>query len=387
MSGLQCKKVIKRAGQVLGGPAAIYLVLVVVMCFGEAVRGGSQIDFLSTFKTVFQALLPFLILLVVFELTAVQLWIRTGRFLIPSIITAVLLGCFILFQVRKDMPWHHDVPPEWHGGLPGLMPPPDEGMPHPGGPPPPPEVGRGGRGGNRPMSPEMMKSLLAVLLVMADFGIVYARTVVDERKRIAELEKEKISQELQYLRNQINPHFFMNTLNNIHSLVDIDPEKAKEVIVELSKLMRYILYDSNQNLITYEKEVNFLRQYVSLMSIRYSDSVKIDLDFPDQMPGVMVPPLLLVNFVENAFKHGISYTSDCSIDISMRPSPSGGLEFDCSNKRHESQDNYGGIGMENVRKRLSLLYGSQYVLEIDRQPEDYHIHLEIPPTQTNTQVK
>ena len=143
---------------------------------------------------------------------------------------------------------------------------------------------------NRPMSPEMMKSLLAVLLVMADFGIVYARTVEDERKRIAELEKEKISQELQYLRNQINPHFFMNTLNNIHSLVDIDPEKAKEVIVELSKLMRYVLYDGDQNLITYEKEANFLRQYVSLMSIRYSDSVKINLDFPEDMPGVMVPP-------------------------------------------------------------------------------------------------
>ena len=383
MSGFKGKKLIKRAGQVLGVPAAIYLVLVVVMCFGEAVRGGNQIDILSTFKTVFLALLPFLILLVVFELTAVQLWIRTGRFLLPGIITVLLLGGFILLQVRKDVPGNLPEPARWHEAPPGHMPPRKDMQ---GGPRMMP--GPKGRPGekNRPMSPEMMKSLLAVLLVMADFGIVYARTVEDERKRIAELEKEKISQELQYLRNQINPHFFMNTLNNIHSLVDIDPEKAKEVIVELSKLMRYVLYDGDQNLITYEKEANFLRQYVSLMSIRYSDSVKINLDFPEDMPGVMVPPLLLVNFVENAFKHGISYTSDSSIDISMRPSPSGGLVFDCSNKRHESRDNYGGIGMENVRKRLSLLYGSQYVLDIDKKPEDYHVHLEIPPTQTNTQV-
>ena len=379
----------------LGVPAAIYMVLVVVMCFGEAVRG-RQIDFLSNLKTVFQALLPFLVLLVAFELTAVQLWTRTGRFLIPGIITVFLLGGFILYQVRDDEPLRREEQPGWHGAEPGHMPPPPDEMLPPlpqagddrpeSGPGPHPEDGPGKKNGNRPMSPEMMKSLLAILLVMADFGIVYARTMEDERKRIAELEKEKISQELQYLRNQINPHFFMNTLNNIHSLVDIDPEKAKDVIVELSKLMRYILYDSDQNLITYEKEANFLRQYVSLMSIRYSDSVKINLDFPDEMPGVMVPPLLLVNFVENAFKHGISYTSDCSIDISMRPSSSGGLVFDCSNKRHESQDNYGGIGMENVRKRLSLLYGSQYVLVIDKQPEDYHIHLEIPSNQVNTQV-
>ena len=247
----------------LGVPAAIYMVLVVVMCFGEAVRG-RQIDFLSNLKTVFQALLPFLVLLVAFELTAVQLWTRTGRFLIPGIITVFLLGGFILYQVRDDEPLRREEQPGWHGAEPGHMPPPPDEMLPPlpqagddrpeSGPGPHPEDGPGKKNGNRPMSPEMMKSLLAILLVMADFGIVYARTMEDERKRIAELEKEKISQELQYLRNQINPHFFMNTLNNIHSLVDIDPEKAKDVIVELSKLMRYILYDSDQNLITYEKE-------------------------------------------------------------------------------------------------------------------------------------
>ena len=118
------------------------------------------------------------------------------------------------------------------------------------------------------------------------------------------LEKENLNQQLEYLKYQINPHFFMNTLNNIHALVDIDPEKAKTTIVELSKMMRYLLYEGNNSLIPLHREVEFLRNYITLMKLRYTDKVKIDTDIPVSLPDRRLPPLLLITFVENAFKHG-----------------------------------------------------------------------------------
>jgi LytS/YehU family sensor histidine kinase len=193
-----------------------------------------------------------------------------------------------------------------------------------------------------------------------------------------ELEKENLNQQLQYLRYQINPHFFMNTLNNIHALVDIDPNEAKECIVELSKLMRYILYEGSKPTIPLDKETEFLKQYVALMRIRYQDNVRINVSLPENIPGVEIPPLLFISFVENAFKHGISYDEDSYIDVHMEVKGDR-LYFDCKNSRHEShQDGHKGIGMENVRKRLNLLYGSNYVLDVKTDEKKYEIFVEIP---------
>lgn len=112
---------------------------------------------------------------------------------------------------------------------------------------------------------------------------------------LKELEHQHLQSELQYLKYQINPHFFMNTLNNIHALVDIDTGKAKSTIVELSKLMRYVLYEASNKTILLSREIQFLENYVTLMSLRYPDRVSIEKNFPLEVPEVQIPPLLFVS--------------------------------------------------------------------------------------------
>lgn len=229
-----------------------------------------------------------------------------------------------------------------------------------------------------PLGPTLMRILMGILIILANVG---AKAYFQYRKkelRMEMLQKENLDQQLQYLRYQINPHFFMNTLNNIHALVDIDPEQAKSSILELSRMMRYILYEGDKPTIPLSKETEFLKHYIYLMRIRYSDSVKIDVDLPEECGNVEVPPLIFVSFVENAFKHGISYETDSFIKVSMALE-SGKLIFKCINSRHgTNQDSHSGIGQSNVRKRLDLLYGQDYTLHIDSNPEIYDILLVIP---------
>ena len=201
---------------------------------------------------------------------------------------------------------------------------------------------------------------------------------------LTQIEKHALERQLQYLKYQVNPHFFMNTLNNIHALVDIDPERAKGSIVELSKLMRYVLYEGNNKLTPLSREVQFLRNYVQLMSMRYNTgNVSISLDAPDVLPDSMLPPLLLVIFVENAFKHGISYRTKSFVEISLQPHGDR-LLFSCRNSRPEIKHDEkmkGGVGLSNVRRRLDLLFPNDYTLDIKEEEDTYTVKLEIPLTQ------
>lgn len=170
----------------------------------------------------------------------------------------------------------------------------------------------------------------------------------------------------------------MNTLNNIHALVDIDTEKAKETIVELSRLMRYMLYESDKRTLPLSKEVQFLRHYVELMRIRYPESVRIELSLPEEESGVQVPPLLFISFVENAFKHGVSYQKDSFITVSLTLERRE-LLFRCSNSNFgKNVDEHHGIGLENVRKRLQLLFGDEYTLAISNMEQRFDVLLTIP---------
>ena len=121
---------------------------------------------------------------------------------------------------------------------------------------------------------------------------------------------QNIQAEMYYLKHQINPHFFMNTLNNIHALVDINTESAKQAIIELSAMMRYVVYETGGNVIALREDLRFIKNYIELMRIRYTDNVKVTYNYPQQLKGrVDVPPLIFIVFVENAFKHGVSYNS------------------------------------------------------------------------------
>lgn len=221
-----------------------------------------------------------------------------------------------------------------------------------------------------------------LLLMGMNLGVKLYFRSQEATKAITQIEKHALERQLQYLKYQVNPHFFMNTLNNIHALVDIDPERAKASIVELSKLMRYVLYEGNNKLTPLSREVQFLRNYVQLMSMRYTGNVSISLDVPEVLLDSMLPPLLLVIFVENAFKHGISYRTKSFVEISLQPHGDR-LLFSCRNSRPEikhDENMKGGVGLSNVRRRLDLLFPDDYTLDIKETDDTYTVKLEIPLT-------
>lgn len=197
------------------------------------------------------------------------------------------------------------------------------------------------------------------------------------------LTQENLRAEMETLKYQINPHFFMNTLNNIHALIDIDGEAAKSAVIDLSKMMRYVLYDSERETISLAADIQFLKNYIELMRIRYTDRVEITIDYPPALPdGVSIPPLLLIVFVENAFKHGVSYNRKSFIRITISCADEQ-LTAVIRNSRHTVADEEplrsGGIGLENVRKRLELTYGSGgYTLDLHEESDSYTVKLVIP---------
>ena len=223
--------------------------------------------------------------------------------------------------------------------------------------------------------------VLGLFMTAANTAIKMMYQSLRDEQAMEELKRQNLQAEMDYLKYQINPHFIMNTLNNIHSLIDIDPAYAQAAVIELSKMMRYVLYDSGHDSITLDKDIRFVENYIKLMRIRYTDDVDIRFDYPADVPNnVTIPPLLLIVFVENAFKHGISYSQPSFIHIRVRYA-GGKVHYSIINSRHTvpvpAQDS--GIGLENVRRRLQLIYGNRYVLSIDtRRPKMFRVKLIIP---------
>lgn len=234
----------------------------------------------------------------------------------------------------------------------------------------------------RPPKPILINALLAFLLLGCNVAVVmlfkYQRDEEDRKM----LENMAMREELKYLKSQINPHFFMNMLNNIHSMVDVEPSKAQEMILELSKLMRYVLYEGENKETTLANEVKFIMSYVSLMRRRYPvDKVYIEMNMPESpSEQIMLPPLLFIAFVENAFKHGVSYLRKSFINISLKEE-NGRIFFFCRNTKPvtgTSGRGCGGVGLDNVRRRLELLYGDKACLDINDNKESYTVNLIIP---------
>ena len=213
---------------------------------------------------------------------------------------------------------------------------------------------------------------------------LYYRAIVTTQ-RMAMLEKEAVESQMEYLKHQINPHFLMNTLNNIHAMIDFDTEMAKKSVVELSHLLRHVLYDSSEKHTTLDKEVEFIDSYIKLMRIRYIDEVNIEFNTPDIVlcRKIKLPPLLLIVLVENAFKHGISYDENSFVKIDIMAFEN---ELTCivTNSRHKatnSNTEHSGIGLSNITRRLNMLFDKQYTLTIDDSDEKrYTVELVIPIT-------
>ena len=231
--------------------------------------------------------------------------------------------------------------------------------------------------------------VFAIIILMWGMNIgvkIYFKTRDDQKKLVA-LEKENLEQQLQYLKYQINPHFFMNTLNNIHALVDIDPEKAKDTILELSKMMRFVLYEGDKHGVPLSREFDFIRHYMTLMKLRFTNRVRITVDLPGEAPDCQIPPLMLITFIENAFKHGISYQRDSFIDVKAEIMEGGqALHFTCRNSKAEKPNQEkGGVGLANVKQRLNLLYDNRYTLNILDEADTYNVELTIPLIQSDKQ--
>lgn len=227
---------------------------------------------------------------------------------------------------------------------------------------------------------ELVAFFGGLLLMGMNLGVKLYFMSQRDRERQKIIDQRNLEQQMEYLKYQVNPHFFMNTLNNIHALVDIDPERAKTTIVELSKMMRHILYEGSKKLIPLTREVEFLNLYVQLMRLRYTRKVHINVDVPPQLPELKLPPLMLIIFVENAFKHGISYREESFIDIKLRVENKRLLFCCCNSKPTQVQrtNEKGGMGLQNVRQRLELLYDDDYTLDISDGEKTYEVKLDIP---------
>lgn len=181
--------------------------------------------------------------------------------------------------------------------------------------------------------------------------------------KLVETEREKTEAELKNLKNQLNPHFLLNTLNNIYALIAFNSEKAQEAVQELSKLLRYMLYENQTDLVSLEKELDFINNYVALMRIRISRSVEVSLNLNAGPKLILISPLIFISLIENAFKHGISPTEDSFISISIQGQADGKVCCEIMNSNHpkSTADKSGsGIGLEQVSRRLELLYPGQY---------------------------
>ena len=183
-------------------------------------------------------------------------------------------------------------------------------------------------------------------------------------ERLIEAERQKTEAELKNLKNQLNPHFLLNTLNNIYALIAFNSDKAQEAVQELSKLLRHVLYDNQQTFVPLEKELDFIRNYVALMRIRLPQQVEVSVNLEADSGGALqIAPLIFISLIENAFKHGISPTVDSFISISIFGHTDGTVRCEILNSNHpkSGQDKSGsGGGLEQVSKRLELIYPGHY---------------------------
>ena len=232
--------------------------------------------------------------------------------------------------------------------------------------------------------PKNVRILLTLFILVFNVCVRLFFFTIRRDESIKELEKEKLRSELEYLKYQVNPHFFMNSLNNIHALIDINKNKAQAAVQELSGMMRYLLYDKASMFVPLEKEISFLKNYIELMRLRYTDKLELSTDFSTEPQGVFVPSLLFTQFVENAFKHGVTYKKKSLIYVSLDLDEAGEyVLFVCRNTLPDAAKattlpSQGGIGIENARKRLELLYGGKASMRIDNDGEWYNVELKIP---------
>lgn len=236
-------------------------------------------------------------------------------------------------------------------------------------------------GGMLPPKPKDLRTIGGPPTQYGHTALVYLIGVVSSllfaiNIRLQKVEKDKMKSELSFLKAQINPHFLFNTLNSIYSLAIKKDDKTADAVVQLSELMRYIITNANDDVIALDKEINYINNFVQLQKTRLGNTVKVDYFVEGNAYGKCITPLILISFIENAFKHGVNPNQNS--DIGIRISIVGDfLTLFVSNYKVQSIQSDSGIGLQNTIERLSLLYPNNHVLKIDDNPDDYEVTLTI----------
>jgi two-component system LytT family sensor kinase len=220
--------------------------------------------------------------------------------------------------------------------------------------------------------------------IVSDFFLILAgaavKLMLDYAKlqqRMAETAKEKAEAELNFLKSQINPHFLFNSLNSVYFLIDKQNTEARDSLHKFSEMLRYQLYDMDGTKMPIEKEIGYLKDYVDLQKLRKDENYMVEFNSSPQVKGFTIEPLLLVPFVENAFKHVSHFTGKKNfVKLSMDRS-NGHFNFSVENSKEEGKTTgqRGGIGLANVKRRLELLYPGRYELNIMDEKEKYKVDL------------
>ena len=224
----------------------------------------------------------------------------------------------------------------------------------------------------------LMFLVLNVMVVAIAIGIRHFIRTRQIKQQLKDEKAKNTEAELAWLKNQINPHFLFNTLNNISSLTQIDPDAAQDAIAQLSDLLRYAMYETNKKTVPIQGEVEFMRNYISLMELRCNDKTEVTTTF-DVQQNMEIAPLLFISLIENAFKHGVSSSRPSKIDIRLLQNEDE-LVFNCDNTNYPKDDadrSGSGIGLENTRRRLDLMYAGRYSWEQSLEDNIYHVQIRI----------
>ncbi|MEO1514215.1 MAG: histidine kinase [Bacteroidota bacterium] len=198
--------------------------------------------------------------------------------------------------------------------------------------------------------------------LLATIPFILAYQWFQKNSKIAALEQEKTATELRLLKQQINPHFFFNTLNNLYALSIRQAAETPQVLLQLSQLMRYVIYKGQKESVALKEEIKYLNDYIQLQQIRLHKSLDLRFEHSLEDEQLQVPPLLFIVLVENAFKHGIEPAEkDCHLHIQMKTEGQS-LEFHCENSFEEASELPGGVGLDNLRRRLALLFPDRHEL-------------------------
>lgn len=249
--------------------------------------------------------------------------------------------------------------------FPEMRPPPVPAMHHAGMPSPPP--------GDKSIGMEFSHNFFRFFLVL----FISLTWCVSNRWK--QVEREKLSTELSYLKAQINPHFLFNTLNSIYSLAIQRSAVTAEAVVKLSGMMRYVIHEASRDFVPLEKEIQYLQSYIDLQRIRFDESLPLVWHVSGTTTGKRIAPLVLIPFIENAFKHGVNAEENASITITLHITDSH-LNLVVTNNKvqiHRAAEEASGLGIENTRNRLAALYPAQHKLTIHDTPGNFSVSLTI----------